>query len=206
MDRFWSAPPVSRYVCPTLQPTGNRSLANYSPRTIVAAMAVESVLVYGGLLSGYWVVFAPEFLWKLPPQLWRICSAFLLTNRGLNALFDLYFTWVYSTGLELNSPRFSQPGDFFVYVVFNMAVILVGPFISYPVPLRTTQYLPGQPSPSCDRFLEAWKNTLAACADPSFAKSVKDCTWCRHSGGSLKCFWGASISRSGCGPLHSLEH
>lgn len=92
-------------------------------------MAIQSLLVYGGILPGYWIIFAPEFLWKLPPQVWRICSAFFLTNRGLNALFDLYFTWIYSTGLELNSPRFSQPGDFFVYVVFNMAVILVGPHI-----------------------------------------------------------------------------
>ena len=33
--------------------------------------------------------------------------------------------WTYGTGLELNSPRFSQPGDFFTYVVFVALVILV---------------------------------------------------------------------------------
>jgi hypothetical protein len=33
--------------------------------------------------------------------------------------------WTYGTGLELNSPRFNQPGDFFTYVVFVTVVILV---------------------------------------------------------------------------------
>jgi hypothetical protein len=36
-----------------------------------------------------------------------------------------YAVWTYSTGLELNSPRFGQPGDFFTYVTFVASVILV---------------------------------------------------------------------------------
>ncbi|ETN40278.1 uncharacterized protein HMPREF1541_04554 [Cyphellophora europaea CBS 101466] len=104
MDRFWSAPPVSR--------------------TIVAVMGIESLLVIGGIMPIYWVHFEPSLMWKLPPHVWRLASSFLLTGGGLSFIFDLYFTWIYGTGLELNSPRFSQPGDFFVYVVFNMLVIL----------------------------------------------------------------------------------
>jgi Derlin-2/3 len=34
--------------------------------------------------------------------------------------------WIYSTGLELNSPRFAQPGDFFTYLIFVSSIILVG--------------------------------------------------------------------------------
>ena len=33
--------------------------------------------------------------------------------------------WQYSTALETDSPRFTQPGDFLVYIVFLKAVILV---------------------------------------------------------------------------------
>lgn len=33
--------------------------------------------------------------------------------------------YTYSSQLEVNSSRFNQPGDFFVYVVFLFAVILV---------------------------------------------------------------------------------
>ena len=89
-------------------------------------MAIESVLVLGGILSAHWVIFHKSFFWMLPPQLWRLVTPFFLTSGGIGALFDLYFTWIYGTGLELNSPRFTQPGDFFIYVAFNMTVILVG--------------------------------------------------------------------------------
>jgi hypothetical protein len=33
--------------------------------------------------------------------------------------------WTYSHGLELNSPRFTRPGDFFTYIVFICATIVV---------------------------------------------------------------------------------
>lgn len=102
-------------------------LTNHPFRTIVAAMFIESLLVYGRLLDGYWVVYDNSFMFKLPPQLWRLLSSFLLTGGGFSFVFDLYFTWLYGTGLELNSPRFTQPGDFFTYVAFVEAVIYVSP-------------------------------------------------------------------------------
>lgn len=59
-------------------------------------------------------------------------------------LFDLYFSkdtlvetvrlctadniltvWTYSSALETQSPRFSQPGDYFTYLIFVASVILV---------------------------------------------------------------------------------
>ena len=95
-------------------------------RTLVAALAAESLLVHGGLLNGYLVLFHLPFLWKFPlPQLWRLITPFLLTSGGFNALFDLYMFWTYTTQLELNSSRFTQPGDFATYFFFVVVSILV---------------------------------------------------------------------------------
>ncbi|KAK5944724.1 hypothetical protein PMZ80_001924 [Knufia obscura] len=106
MDKFWSAPPVSR--------------------TIVAAIAAESLFVHGGLLSGYRVMFYMPYIFKFPlPELWRLFTPFLLTGGGFNALWDMYMFWTYATQLELNSPRFSQPGNFATYVGFIAISILV---------------------------------------------------------------------------------
>lgn len=97
-------------------------------------MAIQSLLVIGGILPFHYVLFHKSYLWKFPPQIWRLLSSFLMTGGGLSFLFDLYFTWMYGTGLELNSPRFGQPGDFFTYVVFLASVILVSiPFLLFSV-------------------------------------------------------------------------
>jgi len=105
MDKFWSAPPVSR--------------------TLVAAMFFESALCHGGLIDIRLILFHLPWIFKLPlPELWRFVTPFLLTGSGFSFIFDLYFMWTYGTGLELNSPRFAQPGDFFTFVVFVSTVIL----------------------------------------------------------------------------------
>ncbi|KIW76117.1 hypothetical protein Z517_10862 [Fonsecaea pedrosoi CBS 271.37] len=104
MDRFWSTPPVTR--------------------TIVAAMFVESALVHSGLVSGMRIVYHTPWLFKFPPELWRLLSSFLLTGGGFSFVFDLYFMYTYASGLELNSPRFTQPGDFFTYIFFVATAIL----------------------------------------------------------------------------------
>ncbi|CAI7628444.1 unnamed protein product [Penicillium manginii] len=109
MDAFWAAPPVSR--------------------TITALTLAQSILVHGGLLSGYYVVFLPRLLWKLPPQIWRLVSSFMLTGSGISFIFDLYFMYYYGSSLETASPRFTQPEDFFTYLVFVASVILLKRFL-----------------------------------------------------------------------------
>ncbi|KAH0846272.1 DER1-domain-containing protein [Fonsecaea pedrosoi] len=109
MDRFWSTPPVTR--------------------TIVAAMFVESALVHSGLVSGMRIVYHTPWLFKFPPELWRLLSSFLLTGGGFSFVFDLYFMYTYASGLELNSPRFAQPGDFFTYIFFVATAILLKRFL-----------------------------------------------------------------------------
>src|SRR5947209_6439939 len=113
-------------------------------------MFVESALCYGGLISMRRVVFYLPWIFKFPlPEVWRFITSFLLTGPGFSFVFDLYFSeflqpkaiffsfsdiisvvWTYGTGLELNSPRFTQPGDFFTYVVFVALFILVSTFLS----------------------------------------------------------------------------
>ena len=95
MDVFWAAPPVSRYDEIDLD-----SYIAYSEglllmlmiRTLTAATLVTSLLVYGTLLNGQYVIFyLPWVFMKFPPQLWRIVTSFWLTGPGLGILFDPYF-------------------------------------------------------------------------------------------------------------------
>ncbi|OJD21746.1 centromere/microtubule-binding protein cbf5 [Blastomyces percursus] len=104
MDVFWAAPPVIR--------------------TITAAAFVESLLVYGGLLNPVRIFYHHSFIFKIFPEVWRLATSFILTDPGLNFIFDLYFMYKYGSGLERDSPRFTIPGDFFTYVVFVGTVIL----------------------------------------------------------------------------------
>ncbi|KAJ9197060.1 hypothetical protein DTO166G4_6825 [Paecilomyces variotii] len=105
MDIFWAAPPISR--------------------TITALTFVQSALFYGGLLSGYHLVFLPWNLLKLPPQIWRLATPFFLTGPNIGFLYDLYFMYTYSSALENDSPLFSMPGDYFIYVIFVGTVIVL---------------------------------------------------------------------------------
>lgn len=73
-------------------------------RTLTAATLVTSLLVYGHLLSGQYVIFyLPWVFMKLPPQLWRIVTSFWLTGPGLGILLDPYFC----------KSEFSSPSDEF---------------------------------------------------------------------------------------------
>jgi len=133
-------------------------------RTLAVSALTLSILVYTKILSGYWVVFyLPAFL-KLPPQLWRLFTSFLITGPSLGILFDTYFckdwqtsetpvlhfvdsdvVYTYGSKLETASPRFSQPGDFFTYIVFVCLTVLVGhtsPDISMLYVLGTSHICP----------------------------------------------------------------
>jgi hypothetical protein len=89
-------------------------------------------------LSQY-VFFRPfVFTTKIWPQLWRIFTAFLITKPKFAILLDPYFCYQYGSAIERESPRFSQPGDFFTYTAFVASVILVSTLItlqhpSYPL-------------------------------------------------------------------------
>ncbi|KAK0939073.1 hypothetical protein LTR29_009309 [Friedmanniomyces endolithicus] len=107
MDMFWAAPPVSR--------------------TITAAAVLLSTPTWMGLINPYYVVFLREKLLTFTsvPQIWRLVTPFILTGPKLGLLLDPYFLYTYGSQLELEASRFTQPGDFFMYLVFVATVILL---------------------------------------------------------------------------------
>jgi len=107
MDVFWTLPPVSR--------------------TITAAAVVVSAAGYSGLLSLYHYIFVSQYVFTVSmlPQLWRLFTAFLITKPKFGILLDPYFLYQYGSSIERESPRFKDPGDFFVYTLFLGSVIVV---------------------------------------------------------------------------------
>ncbi|KAF2868434.1 Der1-like family-domain-containing protein [Massariosphaeria phaeospora] len=105
MDVFWTLPPVTR--------------------TITALAVIVSALGYSSMISFGHVVFVSDFVFtvKMMPQLWRLVTAFFITNPKFAILMDPYMLYQYGSGLERESTRFSRPGDFFVYTVFVGSVI-----------------------------------------------------------------------------------
>ncbi|KAJ8609999.1 hypothetical protein MRB53_038839 [Persea americana] len=107
VDAFWAAPPVSR--------------------TLTAAVVAVSVPVTLKLLSPYFIVWLADKVLTLRqiPEIWRLVTCFLLTGEGLGLLLDPYFLYTYGSKLETGSPQFSEPGAFFVFLVFQMVAILI---------------------------------------------------------------------------------
>lgn len=106
MDVFWTLPPVTR--------------------TITAAAVVVSALGYSGILSLGHFVFFKQFVFTVTklPQVWRLVTAFFITKPKFAILLDPYFLYQYGSGLERESSRFSQPGDFFTYTMFVGSIIV----------------------------------------------------------------------------------
>jgi len=95
-----------------------------------------------GLINPYYVVFLRDRIFSLLPEIWRLVTPFILTGPKLGLLMDPYFLYTYGSQLETEASRFTQPGDFFVYLVFVCAVILVSlltssPLLSFPNVLHT---------------------------------------------------------------------
>ncbi|KAJ4303069.1 hypothetical protein N0V90_001960 [Kalmusia sp. IMI 367209] len=114
MDVFWTLPPVTR--------------------TITAAAVVVSALGYARIISlSQFYFFKPWiFTTQMLPQLWRLVTAFFITKPKFAIVLDPYFLYQYGSGLERESSRFSQPGDFFVYTIFvgSFIVALAGFFLN----------------------------------------------------------------------------
>ncbi|KAF2788488.1 DER1-domain-containing protein [Melanomma pulvis-pyrius CBS 109.77] len=106
MDVFWTLPPVTR--------------------TITALAVVISALGYSGMINLSYYVFLSDYIFTIRqvPQVWRLFTSFLITKPKFAILLDPYFLYQYGSGLERESTRFSQPGDFFVYTFFLCSVIL----------------------------------------------------------------------------------
>lgn len=104
MDPFYSAPPVIR--------------------TLIAGTVIISVTVHAGFLRGNLFGFYRDYLFKIPPEPWRLITPFMLSGGGLDLLFTPYLMWTYGGRLEKKCHRLNKPGDFFVYMLFVCSVIL----------------------------------------------------------------------------------
>ena len=165
-------------------------------------------------MSAYHIFFSVPLIFKLPlPEPWRFFTAFWLTGKDLSILFDTYFStlllrinllhidsssvWTYSSGLERDSGRFTQPGDFFTYTLFVGSVIVVSSRVQSLRP-RTYQYFvssaleknfetshtarPAKKT-SCSGSISRGRIPLHVPWSPSFAyKIIWGCGRCEHGG------------------------
>ncbi|KFH47681.1 Derlin-like protein [Hapsidospora chrysogenum ATCC 11550] len=104
MDAYWQAPPIARNLA-----------------TAVLAATIGTTL---GLLPANQFFFHPFYLWRFPPQIWRILTCFLITGPQMGILFDTYFLYRYLSMLEVGNPRFSRKEDVIWYLMFVGGTIL----------------------------------------------------------------------------------
>ncbi|POR37061.1 Derlin [Tolypocladium paradoxum] len=104
LERYWQLPPLSR--------------------NLATAAFLLSFGVHLGFIPGWWFVFYPRFIWKIPPELWRFGTAFLLTGPKLSLLFDTYFLYSYLSQLEIGNPRFPRKEDLVWYLMFICGTIM----------------------------------------------------------------------------------
>ena len=147
MDAFWAAPPVSRWILSTSVPSSLRVVhgrdfdANrvglwqlWQPCNRYSSM--EGYLIAVGLFStchGSSSFLCQKYGDLVPRSFWQVLtSAYCLTPIFVSSHWDPWsikllheLVWTYSSGLEKASGRFSQPGDFFVYIIFICLIILV---------------------------------------------------------------------------------
>jgi hypothetical protein len=133
-----------------------------------------SALGFSGMVSLREYVFISQavFTVKMVPQVWRLVTAFLITKPKFGIVLDPYFLYQYGSGLERESSRFSQPGDFFVYTVFVGSAIVVSLCLVCRVVCDVSSprlICPLSLSLWLKRFLKPRKSTPAHRAVPSFA-------------------------------------
>jgi len=105
MDGYWRTPPLAR--------------------TLATTIFVSSVAFYLGFLPGRWLFFHYQLLLKMPPQIWRLATGFLISQPKLGIILDPYFVFSYASQLETASPKFSRKEDLAWYLVFVCSVIMI---------------------------------------------------------------------------------
>ncbi|KAF7561300.1 hypothetical protein G7046_g2842 [Stylonectria norvegica] len=119
MDAYWQTPPMAR--------------------TAASITFPLSVAIHLHFVSGYWFIWSPAYLWKIPPQLWRPVTSFLITNPDLGILFDTYFLYHYLSQLEVGNARFPRKADLLWYLMFVSGTILM---LNYLAGLAYVTFLP----------------------------------------------------------------
>lgn len=94
-------------------------------RTFATAVLATSIACHMGIAPYGWIYFHYLELFRLPPQIWRLVTSFLLTGPQLGIVMDTYFVFQYASQLETTNPKFGRKEDFLWYLVFCGAVIIV---------------------------------------------------------------------------------
>ncbi|KAK3946072.1 Der1-like family-domain-containing protein [Diplogelasinospora grovesii] len=105
MDAYWQAPPLAR--------------------TLATAILVTSLGAHFYLIPYEWLYFSEDKLWRLPPQVWRLVTSFLLSSPQLGIILDPYFAYQYLSQLEMSNPKFNRKEDLVWYLVTVGGMIVV---------------------------------------------------------------------------------
>ncbi|KAL2262467.1 hypothetical protein VTK26DRAFT_1198 [Humicola hyalothermophila] len=108
MDAYWAAPPMAR--------------------TLATAILVTSISAHFGLVPYEWLYFTEDRLFRLPPEIWRPVTSFLLSSPQLGIIMDPYFAFQYLSQLEMTNPKFPRKEDVLWYLITVGGMILVGSF------------------------------------------------------------------------------
>lgn len=168
--------------------------SNANDRTITAAAVLISIPGYVlGFPDLYSMLFIPHRIFTLRalPQIWRLATNFLITGPKLGMILDPYFLFTYCSNLETTAARFSQPGDFFVYLVFCCVVILVRLNFLILVLMQSLPFsnvllqprISARPaSSSCNGSWKRGRLPLHCAARSSFAKHQEPSAECGNGG------------------------
>jgi Derlin-2/3 len=119
-------------------------------RTVATVTFGLSVAVHMGMLSGDFFLYDFQYLARIPPQVWRLVTCFLITFPNLGVLFDTFHMYMYMSQLEKGHPRLSRREDLVWYLTFVCGTILVGLLVQtllcspvLPIYENPSTYLPG---------------------------------------------------------------
>ncbi|KAK4190681.1 Der1-like family-domain-containing protein [Podospora australis] len=105
MDAYWAMPPLSRALATAILVT---SLSTH----------IFGILPYG------WLYFHWTTIWQVPPQIWRLVTAFLVSTPKLGIVMDPYFVYQYLGQLERGNPKFARKEDVLWYLMTVCSMIL----------------------------------------------------------------------------------
>ncbi|CAN8096101.1 unnamed protein product [Discula destructiva] len=105
MEAYWRAPPLAR--------------------TFTTAVLATSIAGHFGFLPIGWLYFHYLEVFKLPPEIWRFVTSFLLTGPKLGIVMDTYFIFQYLSQLETTHPKFNRKEDLLWYLIFCGSVIVI---------------------------------------------------------------------------------
>lgn len=94
-------------------------------RTFSAACFTTSICIYFHILPYHWFLFQHQLIFKIPPEIWRFFTSFLLTSSGLGIVMDTYFVYQYMGQIETAHPKFNRREDVLWYLIFCSFVIIV---------------------------------------------------------------------------------